>query len=198
MVTLDRITTGSGDKGTTTLADGSKVAKTSPRVCAYGTVDEVNCLLGLARQEELLPGMKGALLAIQQDLFDLGGDLATPPSGSAESHVPRLREDQVRRLEDAIATATAQLEPVDSFILPGGSRASATLHLARAVTRRAEREVVGLIEAEAGRAAPQSASAVNPLCLKYLNRLSDLCFVWARLCNNGGKGDIPWEPYHQR
>jgi len=197
MVTLDRITTGSGDKGTTTLADGSKVAKTSPRVCAYGTVDEVNCLLGLALQEELPPGMKEALPGIQQDLFDLGGDLATPPSGSAEPHVPRLREDQVRRLEGAIAAATAQLEPVDSFILPGGNRASATLHLARAVTRRAEREVVGLIKAEAGRTA-QSASAVNPLCLKYLNRLSDLCFVWARLCNDGGKGDILWQPYHQR
>jgi cob(I)alamin adenosyltransferase len=198
MVRLDRITTGSGDEGITSLADGSRVAKTSPRVCAYGTVDELNCVLGLARQEELPPEIMEGLLAIQQDLFDLGGDLATPAAGVEETHLPRLREDQVLRLEEAIAAATARLEPLDSFVLPGGSRGAAALHLARAVARRAEREVIGLVKAEAGRSAPHQASAVNPLCLKYLNRLSDLCFVWARRCNDEGRGDLLWKPYHQR
>lgn len=194
MVKLDRITTGSGDEGTTTLADGSRVAKTDPRVCAFGTVDEVNCLLGLARLEELPSAIKETLLQIQHDLFDLGGDLAIPAAGAKEAHRPRLREEQVRRLEEAIAAGAARLEPVDGFVLPGGTRAAALLHLARAVTRRAEREVIGLRKTEAGGPAPASRPSVSPLCLRYLNRLSDLCFVWARLCNDGGKGDMLWKP----
>lgn len=199
MVRLDRITTGAGDKGSTALADGTRVAKNSPRVCAYGTVDEVNCLLGLVRAEELPGEIAEELLRIQHDLYDLGADLATPPGGPGEPHIPRLREDQIRRLEAAIAAVTKRVPPAESFILPGGSRPSALLHLARTVSRRAERDVVGAMEAEGNaRAGQRGPAPVNPLCLKYLNRLSDLCFVWARLCNDGGRADILWKPFHER
>jgi cob(I)alamin adenosyltransferase len=191
MVRLNRITTGTGDRGTTSLADGTRVAKTHPRVVAYGTVDELNCLLGVARTEEVPPAVGAELAHLQHDLFDLGADLATPPAGAAEAHLPRLREDQVRHLEALTAAATARLAPADSFVLPGGSRAAACLHLARAVARRAEREVWSLLQSE-----PEGA--VNPLCLTYLNRLSDLLFVWARLANDEGRGDVLWRPYHER
>lgn len=192
MVRLDRITTGTGDKGETSLANGSRVAKDAPRVAAYGTVDEVNCLLGMARLETLPEGLEERLRDLQQDLFDLGGDLATPvAAGEAEDHLPRVGPGHVARLEGLIAAATARLEPLTSFILPGGSRAAATLHLARAVTRRAERTALEACRAE-GR------ECFNPYALTFLNRLSDLCFVWARLCNDGGRGDILWQPYHQR
>lgn len=191
MVKLDRITTGTGDSGTTSLADGTRVPKNHPRVDAYGTVDELNCLIGVARCEALPPRVAEELLAIQQDLFDLGGDLATAPAGPAEAHLPRLTEDQVRRLETAIVAGTAHLEPLATFVLPGGSRAAALLHLARAVARRAERDAFSLQQAE-------GEANVNPLCLTYLNRLSDLLFVWARLANDGGRADLLWRPYHQR
>jgi cob(I)alamin adenosyltransferase len=197
MVKIDRITTGSGDSGTTSLADGSRVPKNSPRVCAYGTVDEVNSFLGLVRLEELPEGIGEELLRIQHDLYDLGADLATPAGGPAEAHIPRLREDQVRRLETAIAEVAAFLEPAESFILPGGTRAAAVLHLARTVARRAEREVIAAMTSERGEAR-NGSQPINPLCLRYLNRLSDLCFVWARLCNDGGRADIFWQPFHER
>jgi cob(I)alamin adenosyltransferase len=198
MVKLDRITTGSGDTGTTSLADGTRVAKNSPRVCAFGTVDEVSCMLGLVRLEALPEGVEEEILRIQHDLYDLGADLATPPGGPAAAHIPRLGEDQVGRLEEAIASVAASLEPAESFILPGGSRAAALLHLARTVARRAEREVIGAMKAD-GRKEPRNGlPAINPLCLRYLNRLSDLCFVWARLCNDGGRGDVLWKPFHER
>jgi len=198
MVKLDRITTGSGDQGTTSLADGSRVPKTSPRVAAYGTVDELNSLLGVVRAEGIPDDIDHELKRIQHDLFDLGADLASPVGEPAEDHIPRLRNDQVSRLEELIEAATSRLAPTESFVLPGGSRASAFLHLARTVARRAERTAVALVEAESANCPEAASSPVNTLCLKYLNRLSDLCFVWARRCNNNGRADVLWQPYPER
>lgn len=193
MVRLDRITTGGGDQGETSLADGSRVPKNAPRVAAYGTVDEVSCLLGLVRLETLPDGLESEVRRLQQELFDLGADLATPlAEPQQEAHLPRIGQDHVKRLEGLIAAATARLVPLTSFILPGGSRASATLHLARAVARRAERT---LLDARAAEGA-SGAGQFNAQTLTYLNRLSDLLFVWARLCNDGGRNDILWTPYH--
>ncbi|AMV73950.1 cob(I)yrinic acid a,c-diamide adenosyltransferase [Desulfuromonas carbonis] len=192
MVRLDRITTGGGDRGETSLADGSRVPKHAPRVAAYGTVDEVNCLLGLVRLEVLPAGLAAEVQRLQQELFDLGADLATPLGDpEKEEHLPRIGAGHVQRLEGLIAAATERLEPLTSFILPGGSRAAATLHLVRTVARRAERTVIEarVSEESAGR------QTFNPHALTYLNRLSDLCFVWARLCNDGGREDILWTPY---
>ncbi len=192
MVRLDRITTGGGDQGETSLADGSRVPKNAPRVAAYGTVDEVSCLLGLVRLETLPPGLENEVQRLQQELFDLGADLATPVAESQqEIHLPRISVDHVKRLEALIAATTAQLVPLTSFILPGGNRAAATLHLARSVTRRAERT---LLDARAAERATGNDN-FNPHGLTYLNRLSDLLFVWARLCNDGGRNDILWVPY---
>ncbi|HEY7744700.1 MAG TPA: cob(I)yrinic acid a,c-diamide adenosyltransferase [Desulfuromonadales bacterium] len=198
MVKLDRITTGTGDQGMTSLADGSRVAKASPRVGAYGTVDELNSLLGVVRAEGMPDDIDRELIRIQHDLFDLGADLATPIGGPAEEHIPRLRNDQVCRLEALIEAATAHLAPAESFVLPGGSRASAFLHLARTVARRAERAAVVLVETESAGGPEGTPPPVNTLCLKYLNRLSDLCFVWARRCNDSGRADVLWLPYHER
>jgi len=192
MVRLDRITTGGGDQGETSLADGSRVPKNAPRVAAYGTVDEVNCLLGMVRLEVLPEPLDEEILRLQQELFDLGADLATPlTAGQQEAHLPRIGADHVQRLEGLIAAAAAKLVPLTSFILPGGSRAAATLHLARAVSRRAERTLLDARAAEQSR----GAAAFNPQALTYLNRLSDLLFVWARQCNAGGRDDILWTPY---
>jgi cob(I)alamin adenosyltransferase len=198
MVKLDRITTGSGDQGMTSLADGSRVPKTNPRVGAYGTIDELNSLLGVVRAEGTPDDIDAELSSIQHDLFDLGADLSTPEGGAGKEQVPRLRDEQVRCIEELIEAGTARLTPAASFVLPGGSRAAAFLHLARTVARRAEREVAVLLEADsAGR--PQGAPpSVNPFCLKYLNRLSDLLFVWARRCNDDGRADVLWQPYHER
>ena len=192
MVRLDRITTGGGDHGETSLADGSRVPKNAPRVAAYGTVDELNCLLGLVRLEALPGDLAVEVRRLQQELFDLGADLATPIAEAAnEAHLPRIGADHVKRLERLIEAATAQLTPLTSFILPGGSRAAAQLHLARAVARRAERCALEACAAEGG----AGGGTFNAQALTYLNRLSDLCFVWARLCNDGGRGDILWAPY---
>lgn len=190
MVRLDRITTETGDRGTTSLADGSRVTKSSPRVCAFGTVDELNSLIGVVLLEELPGEIDEELRRIQNDLFDLGADLATPPGAREEEYIPRVDDHQVERLEAAIAAGSSRVEPAERFVLPGGRPAAALLHFARAVARRAEREVFILMDAEEG--------AVNPLCLTYLNRLSDLCFVWARLCNDGGREDILWQPGRNR
>jgi cob(I)alamin adenosyltransferase len=198
MVTLDRITTGTGDQGTTSLADGSRVPKTSPRVTAYGTVDELNSLLGVVRAEGIPDDIDKELKRIQHDLFDLGTDLASPVGGPSEDHIPRLRKVQVSRLEELIEAATSNLAPTESFVLPGGSRASAFLHLARTVARRAERAAVALVEAESASGPEAPSPPVNTLCLKYLNRLSDLCFVWARRCNDDGRADVLWLPYPER
>lgn len=183
MPTLDRITTGGGDKGETSLVDGSRVAKSSPRVCAYGTVDELNCVIGLIRCEELPEGLFDRICQIQNQLFDLGSELATPPAAKELKGNWGIGTQQVEQLEAWLQEANARLEPAKSFVLPGGTRAAALFHLARTVARRAEREVVALAAVE----------ATEPLCLLYLNRLSDLMFVWARLCNNDGRDDLLWQ-----
>jgi cob(I)alamin adenosyltransferase len=185
MPKLDRIMTRGGDKGETSLADGTRVPKCSQRVNAYGTVDELNSVLGLVRCETLPAGMPEQLLQIQNELFDLGCELATPADSDLAKTIPNVRQFQIDLLESWLLEANQQLTPAGNFVLPGGSRAAAALHLARTVARRCEREVVALIE---------TGAAVNPCCLRFLNRLSDLCFVWARLCNDCGKADILWQP----
>jgi cob(I)alamin adenosyltransferase len=186
MVTLNRIYTRTGDAGTTRLASGAPVSKADLRVEAYGGVDETNAVIGLARRSTTDDAALDAILArIQNDLFDLGADLATPPAGN-EAAKPRLRilESQVTRLEAEIDGLNARLAPLTSFVLPGGSAAAAALHLARTVCRRAERACVAL----AGR------EEVSAAALKYLNRLSDLLFVAARFANDEGRGDVLWTP----
>lgn len=191
MVYLSRIYTKTGDAGETSLGDGSRVPKDHLRVATYGTVDELNSVLGLLLT--LSPPEADLLRSIQNDLFDLGADLCVPSRGvqasdSAEVEpVSRLRvqPQQSTRLEQAIDRLNAGLQPLTSFILPGGSGASAWCHLARTVCRRAEREVVTLARVD---------GSVNPAILIYLNRLSDLLFVLARVYNNNGAGDILWQP----
>ena len=183
MVKLDKIYTRGGDAGETSLGDGRRVAKHDLRVAAYGTVDEANATIGLARLHTM--GEDDAVLArIQNDLFDLGADLCTPHDGRHAKGALRVSEDQVKRLEDEIDAMNAALEPLRSFILPGGSPASAYLHLARTVIRRAERLITGLAEVE----------EVNPEAVKYANRLSDHLFVLARHLNDGGRADVLWTP----
>lgn len=188
MVKLNKIYTRTGDDGTTGLVDGSRQPKSSPRMAAIGDVDEANSAIGLAAAV-LGEGREAeALFRIQNDLFDLGADLATP-AGEGEDFAPsemvlRMVAGQVAWLESAIDDATAQLEPLTSFILPGGSEAAARLHLARAIVRRAERAVVALADGE----------PVNPQALAYINRLSDYLFVAARLANEQGRADVKWVP----
>jgi cob(I)alamin adenosyltransferase len=186
VVTLNKIYTRTGDGGTTRLASGAPVSKTDPRVAAYGEVDETNAAIGLARLATAGDARLDPILErIQNDLFDLGADLATP-SGRDEAERPPLRivERQVTRLESEIDALNAALEPLASFVLPGGSAAAAALHMARTICRRAERSCVALAEAE----------SVSPEALKYLNRLSDLLFVAARCANDDGRGDVLWRP----
>jgi len=183
MVRLTRIYTRGGDKGETSLGDGSRVAKQSLRVEAYGTVDEANAAIGLARLHT--EGEADQMLArIQNDLFDLGADLCTPEDGRRAAGALRIVAAQVARLEGEIDRMNAALKPLDSFILPGGSEAAAYLHLARTVTRRAERLVCALAAAE----------TVNPEAVKYLNRLSDHLFVLGRRVNDNGVKDVLWQP----
>ncbi|MGC2414994.1 MAG: cob(I)yrinic acid a,c-diamide adenosyltransferase [Stellaceae bacterium] len=183
MVRLTRIYTRGGDKGQTSLGDGSRVPKESPRVEAFGTVDEANAAIGLARLH--VGGEDDAMLArIQNDLFDLGADLCTPEDGRRAAGALRIVAAQVTRLEREIDAMNAALQPLDSFILPGGTPAAAHLHLARTVTRRAERLVCALAAAE----------RVNPEALKYLNRLSDHLFVLGRRVNDNGAKDVLWQP----
>lgn len=186
MVVLNRIYTRTGDTGETALGDGSRTAKFAARVTAYGTVDELNATLGLAR---LHAGgaMDAELSRVQNDLFDLGADLCTPDiENDATAKYPRLRmiESQTRRLETEIDAWNALLTPLRSFILPGGTALSAHLHLCRTVCRRAERLTVELATTE----------AVNPEAVKYLNRLSDWFFVAARIGNDTGAADVLWVP----
>ncbi len=183
MVKLTKIYTRGGDKGTTSLVDGSRVAKHDPRVSAYGSVDETGAAIGLARLEA--DEAYGALLSlIQNDLFDLGADLATPFEENPKYPPLRITAEQVARLEQEIDRLNADLEPLNSFVLSGGSRAAAHLHMARTVARRAEREMTALAEAE----------RVNAEAIKYMNRLSDLLFVLARHANDKGRGDVLWVP----
>lgn len=188
MVYLSRIYTKSGDSGETGLGDGSRVPKNCVRVTAYGEVDELNTILGLLLTNPDVPESE-LIRGIQHDLFDVGADLCVPISPEP-SEVPALRitESQVERLEKAIDRLNEPLEPLKSFILPGGSGASAWLHLARTVCRRAERSVVTLGQTE----------TINIHSLVYLNRLSDLLFVLCRVANDGGKKDVLWVPGKSR
>ncbi len=183
MVTLSKIYTRGGDKGQTSLGDGTRRAKHDLRVEAYGTVDEANAVLGLVRQHT--DGDVDQLLSrVQNDLFDLGADLCTPEGNERRSGALRIQESQVTALEAEIDRFNEPLETLKSFVLPGGTPAAAHLHLARTVTRRAERLVVALAEAE----------TVNPEAVRYLNRLSDLLFVLGRHENDGGRADVLWVP----
>lgn len=186
MVVLNKIYTKTGDDGETALGNGARVAKHSTRVNAYGTVDEVNATVGLARLRAT-EETDEALARIQNDLFDLGADLCTPDmERDAEAEYPPLRmtDGQVDRLETEIDAMTKVLEPLRSFILPGGSPLAAQMHLCRTVSRRAERLVVELATME----------SVNPAAVKYLNRLSDWFFVAGRMANDEGKADVLWVP----
>lgn len=186
MVKLDKIYTRTGDGGQTRLSTGEQVEKWHPRVAAYGTVDEVNAALGVAAlyaEGDMLT----AICRIQNDLFDLGADLATPDRGRVLEWTPlRIIESQVKRLETEIDAMNEAIPPLDSFILPGGSKASAHLHVARTLCRRAEREVAQLAATEGE---PVSAEA-----LAYINRLSDWLFVAGRAANKNGADDIKWVP----
>jgi cob(I)alamin adenosyltransferase len=186
MVTLNRIYTRTGDAGRTRLATGEQVSKSDGRVEAYGAVDETNACVGMARLHTGADAEFDALLGrIQNELFDLGADLATPPKADeAEGQALRIVASQVERLEREIDALNAQLPDLKTFILPGGTPAAAALHLARTVCRRAEREAVRLVEAGA---------PVNAPALRYLNRLSDLLFVAARFANDRGETEVFWE-----
>jgi cob(I)alamin adenosyltransferase len=186
MVFLSRIYTKAGDAGETGLGDGRRVAKDHPRVEAYGQVDELNAVLGLLAAHAPEPGL---VRSIQNDLFDVGADLCVPPAdGEQPGQCLRVTAAQVERLEKAIDRLNGPLEPLKSFVLPGGTPAAAWLHLARTVCRRAERAAVTLARSE----------PVNPQVVAYLNRLSDLLFVMARSANDGGRADVLWVPGQSR
>jgi cob(I)alamin adenosyltransferase len=189
MVKLTRIYTRGGDKGKTSLGSGTRVPKHDSRVAAYGTVDEANAVIGIARLHTAADDAADAMLArIQNDLFDLGADLCTPEEPGTDPEMAkaalRIVDAQVERLEREIDAMNAELAPLNSFILPGGNPAPAQLHLARTVVRRAEREVTALAETE----------PVNPAAIRYVNRLSDHLFVLARWLNDKGRRDVLWTP----
>ena len=193
MVQLTRIYTRGGDAGETSLGSGARVAKYDRRVAAYGTVDETNAVIGIARLHTANnPEVDAMLARIQNDLFDLGADLCTPEgdarAASKQEGALRIIAGQVKRLEAEIDAINDNLAPLNSFILPGGSAAAAHLHLARAIARRAERLMVELAAAE----------PVNAAALQYINRLSDHFFVLARHLNNDGSTDVLWIPGETR
>lgn len=189
MVKLNKIYTRTGDDGTTGLVDGSRVAKDDPLMVAIGDVDEANSLIGFAIRALDDAALGAQLTRIQNDLFDLGADLATPAAAEGESFAPgemalRIIASQVARLEDEIDAMNTHIPPLASFILPGGSEGAARLHLARTAARRAERSAV----------AANEGRALNPQALAYLNRLSDWLFVACRAANGNGSGDVLWVP----
>ena len=193
MVRLNVIYTRTGDAGESGLGDGTRRAKTDARFVAMGDVDETNCAIGVARlhtrdaSDSALAAVGATLQRVQNDLFDLGADLCLPPAaGEAPGAALRVAGTQVEALERAIDALNEKLEPLRSFILPGGAPAAAALHHARAVCRRAERSVVALAEIE--------GEAVGPAALAYINRLSDYLFVAARAANAFGKDDVLWAP----
>ena len=181
MVKLTRIYTRGGDKGATSLGDGKRVAKHDPRVAAYGAVDEANAAVGVARLH-VSAAIDEMLQRIQNDLFDLGADLCRPDDGKREAL--RIVDAQVERLEAEIDAINAMLAPLTSFVLPGGTKAAAHLHVARTLARRAEREITAL-------AAKQP---VNEAAIRYINRLSDHLFVLGRQVNDDGQKDVLWVP----
>lgn len=187
MVVLNRIYTRKGDDGTTSLVTGERLPKSHLRIEAYGTIDETNAVVGMARLHTGGDVDLDAMLArIQNDLFDLGADLATPPAAELKWEPLRIVASQVTRLEQEIDRLNADLEPLTSFVLPGGSAAAAHLHLARTVSRRAERLMVALTEAEPG--------AIGREAVAYVNRLSDFFFVASRRANDLGRADVLWVP----
>ena len=181
-VRLDRIYTRGGDAGETSLGDGARVPKDDVRIEAFGTVDELNAVLGLVLARGVPAQFRPWLERIQNELFDLGADLSVPVDAGGRERL-RVTDEQVAALEDLCDQANAGLEPLRSFVLPGGSEASALLHLARTVCRRAERLTVALGRAE----------ELNPAALTYLNRLSDLLFILARAAN-AGREEPTWKP----
>ena len=190
MVKLNRIYTRTGDDGTTGLGDGARVRKYDLRVEAFGTVDETNACIGMARlHTKEAPTIAPMLARIQNDLFDLGADLCTPLSSAPLPYEPlRIVSEQVARIESEIDALNAHLKPLKSFILPGGSPAAAMLHLARTTCRRAERLMVALAERE----------HVGSPALHYINRLSDFLFVASRTVNGNGTEDVLWVPGQNR
>ncbi|WP_426238878.1 cob(I)yrinic acid a,c-diamide adenosyltransferase [Pararhizobium sp. DWP1-1-3] len=192
MVKLNKIYTKTGDDGTTGLATGPRRLKSDLRVEAYGTIDEANSCIGLARQHtQELAALDAMLMRIQNDLFDLGADLSTPDTGETLAYEPlRIIAAQVARLEVEIDALNADLEPLRSFVLPGGSGAAATLHIARTVARRAERLMVELARTD--------GEIVSNEALAYVNRLSDFLFVAARWSNGKGQSDVLWVPGKNR
>lgn len=193
MVVLNKIYTRTGDDGTTALGNGERVAKHGARVNAYGTVDETNASIGLARLSTAAsqPVVDAMLARIQNDLFDLGADLCVPDREEELEYEPlRIVADQVTRLEQDIDQLNSELEPLRSFILPGGSPASASLHVARTVCRRAERLIVEL--------SAMDDEPVSDTSIQYMNRLSDLLFVAARYVSDQGKQDVLWVPGQNR
>jgi len=186
MVVLNRIYTRTGDDGSTGLASGQRVSKCDLRVQTYGAVDELNATIGLARlnsgQNDRIDAMLGR---IQNELFDLGADLATPHDPEPKWEALRILDSQVERLEAEIDWMNESLKPLDSFILPGGSPLSTHLHLCRTVCRRAERDAI---------AATQAGQALSPVAIRYLNRLSDHLFCAARRANANGADDVKWKP----
>ena len=183
MVVLNRIYTKTGDKGETALGDGTRLPKYSPRIAAFGTVDEANAAIGLARLHTV-GGMDAMLARIQNDLFDLGADLCVPETAKRNEGRLRIADAQVERLEREIDAMNGELKPLNSFVLPGGVPAAAYLHLARTIVRRAERLVVELSEQE----------PINPAAIRYANRLSDHLFVASRFVNDKGAKDVLWVP----
>jgi len=192
MVVLTKIYTRTGDDGTTALGTGARVPKNALRISAYGTVDELNASLGLARLQ--IPGesaesaaVDAALSRIQNDLFDLGADLCVPDTGEELPYEPlRMSAEQAAWLESEIDRMNAELQPLTSFVLPGGTPAAAALHMSRTICRRAERLIVGL--------AATPDEHVSDAALKYINRLSDYLFVASRYVNDKGQGDVLWKP----
>ncbi len=193
MVVLNKIYTKTGDDGTTALGTGERRFKFDLRVAVYGTVDETNACVGMVRLHtgDSDPDLDRMLSRIQNDLFDLGADLATPESEEPPEFEPlRVTEAQVERIEADIDALNKGLTPLRSFVLPGGSPAAAALHMARTVSRRAERLMVELAE--------QPGEHVNPAALKYINRISDFFFVAGRVVNNNGADDVLWVPGENR
>ena len=187
---LTRIYTRTGDDGSTALGDMSRTAKTDARVTAYGDVDEANSAVGAALAlGDLAPAIRDLLMSVQNDLFDVGADLCTPIVPDPQWATLRVDESYVRRLEEACDEHNAALPKLDSFVLPGGTPAAALLHVARTVTRRAERSTWALLESEPDR--------TNPVTATYLNRLSDLLFILARAAN-AATGDVTWKPSANR
>jgi cob(I)alamin adenosyltransferase len=187
MVVLNRIFTRTGDDGTSALATGERRPKSDVRFAAIGAVDELNAAVGVARTHASGAALDPILARVQNDLFDLGADLAVPEASQKRERL-RIADAQVARLEAEIDALNASLPPLTSFVLPGGTPLAAALHLARTVARRAERTLVDLAERE----------RLNPAAVRFLNRLSDLLFVAARQANDGGAGDVLWTPGQNR